>query len=357
MKRGVGNPGFPAPDALGGTPEPALRMLAGSVGELEAVLDIRDLRTHFRTEDGLVKAVDGVSMSVRRGEILGVVGESGCGKSVTLLSSMRLLQAPPAVFPSGEIYVEGQEILSAPEETVRNLRGNRVSMIFQEPMTALNPVLTIGDQVGEVFTEHRKCGPAEAADSAEKVLAQVGLPDPKDALRRYPHELSGGMRQRIMIGMAIGCDPAVLLADEPTTALDVTIQAQILDLILATRQKSGMAVILVTHDLGVVAGMAERVVVMYAGKVVEEAPVDDIFYSPLHPYTLGLLKCIPRMDADRPRLEVIWGHVPHPLSFPSGCRYHPRCKRATEKCVHEMPELVAVSEGRKVACWAVEREV
>jgi oligopeptide/dipeptide ABC transporter ATP-binding protein len=320
--------------------------------ESQKVLEIRDLKTYFDTPDGVVKAVDGVSCHVREGEVLGLVGESGCGKTVTCLSVMRLLQAPPARFPSGEVYLEGTEILRSPEEVVRGLRGNRISMVFQEPMTALNPVLTIGDQVSEVLVEHRGMGREDALGEVKRILAQVGLSDPDDAVKRYPHELSGGMRQRIMIGMAMACKPAVLLADEPTTALDVSIQAQILDLLMAMKEDTGMAVILVTHDLGVIAGMADRVAVMYAGRIVEEAPVDDLFDDPLHPYTGGLLRCIPRMDRVTPKLDVIAGLVPHPLSYPAGCRYHPRCVKAMPVCREEVPSLAVVGDERKVACWA-----
>lgn len=323
----------------------------------EKLVDIRNLRTHFYTEDGVVPAVDGVSLYVRRGETLGVVGESGCGKSVTSLSVMRLIPNPPGKIVEGEIFFEGQDLLKLSESQMRKIRGNDISMIFQEPMTSLNPVYTIGDQISEAIQLHQGLNYKEATAKAVEMLRLVGIPLPERRVKEYPHQLSGGMRQRVMIAMALSCNPKLLIADEPTTALDVTIQAQILELMKKLKKELGMAIMLITHDLGVVAEMAERVVVMYGGKVVEEGDVFSIYKTPLHPYTEGLLRSIPRLDTDtEAKLHVIEGVVPNPLHLPVGCRFHPRCPYVIDKCKESQPPLEQVAPGRLVACFiATER--
>lgn len=317
----------------------------------EKLVDVRNLRTHFYTEDGVVPAVDGVSLYIKRGETLGVVGESGCGKSVTSLSIMRLIPNPPGKIVEGEILFEGQDLLKLPESEMRKIRGNDISMIFQEPMTSLNPVYTIGDQISEAIQLHQGLNYKEATDKAVEMLRLVGIPLPERRVNEYPHQLSGGMRQRVMIAMALSCNPKLLVADEPTTALDVTIQAQILELMKKLKKELGMAIMLITHDLGVVAEMAERVVVMYGGKVVEEGDVVSIFKSPLHPYTEGLLRSIPRMDSDTDKLHVIEGVVPNPLHLPEGCRFNPRCPYVIDKCKESQPPLEQIAPGRFVACF------
>ncbi|PZN06662.1 MAG: dipeptide ABC transporter ATP-binding protein DppD, partial [Bacillota bacterium] len=286
----------------------------------------------------------------RRGETLAVVGESGCGKSVTALSIMRLIPSPPGRIEAGEILFEGRDLLRLPEEEMRHIRGNEISMIFQEPMTSLNPVFTVGDQIAEVFMLHRGMGRREALEQAVEMLRHVGIPAPERRVREYPHQMSGGMRQRVMIAMALACHPKLLIADEPTTALDVTIQAQILDLMRRLKEELGMAILLITHDLGVVAEMAERVVVMYAGRVVEEGDVYSVFRNPVHPYTEGLLRSIPRLDEDRERLPAIEGTVPSPGQMPRGCPFHPRCPYATDTCREVEPRLEQLGEGRYAAC-------
>jgi oligopeptide/dipeptide ABC transporter ATP-binding protein len=317
----------------------------------EKLVEIRDLRTHFYTEDGVVPAVDGVNFYIKRGETLGVVGESGCGKSVTALSIMRLIPNPPGKIVEGEILFEAQDLLKKSEGEMRKIRGNDISMIFQEPMTSLNPVYTIGDQIAEAIQLHQGLNHREAMDKAVEMLRLVGIPLPERRVKEYPHQLSGGMRQRVMIAMALSCNPKLLVADEPTTALDVTIQAQILELMKKLKKELGMAIMLITHDLGVVAEMCERVIVMYGGKVVEEADVVSLFKNPLHPYTEGLLLSIPRMDEDVEKLHVIEGVVPNPLHLPEGCRFHPRCPYAVEKCRESQPALEQVAPGRYVACF------
>jgi oligopeptide/dipeptide ABC transporter ATP-binding protein len=317
----------------------------------EKLVDIRNLKTYFYTEDGVVPAVDGVDMYIKRGETLGVVGESGCGKSVTSLSVMRLIASPPGKIVAGEILFEGEDLIKKSEAEMRKIRGNDISMIFQEPMTSLNPVYTIGDQISEAIQLHQGMSYKEATDKAIEMLRLVGIPLPERRVKEYPHQLSGGMRQRVMIAMALSCNPKLLIADEPTTALDVTIQAQILELMKKLKKELGMAIMLITHDLGVVAEMCERVVVMYGGKVVEEGDAVSIFKSPLHPYTEGLLQSIPRMDEDVDRLHVIEGVVPNPLHLPEGCRFHPRCPVAVEKCKQSQPPLEQVAPGRFVACY------
>lgn len=317
----------------------------------EKLVEIRDLRTHFYTEDGIVPAVDGVNLYIKRGETLGVVGESGCGKSVTSLSIMRLIPNPPGKIVGGEILFEGEDLLKKSEAAMRKIRGNEISMIFQEPMTSLNPVYTIGDQLTEAIQLHQGLSRKDALAKAIEMLRLVGIPLPERRVKEYPHQLSGGMRQRVMIAMALSCNPKLLIADEPTTALDVTIQAQILELMKKLKKELGMAIMLITHDLGVVAEMCERVVVMYGGKVVEEADVVSLFKNPLHPYTEGLLRSIPRMDQETEKLHVIEGVVPNPLHMPKGCRFHPRCPYATDECREAQPELEQVAPGRFVACF------
>jgi peptide/nickel transport system ATP-binding protein len=317
----------------------------------DVLLEVRNLRTHFHVMDGTVPAVDGVSFSIKRGETLGVVGESGCGKSVTALTIMRLLEIPPAEIVGGEIWFDGQEILSLSEERMRHLRGSAMAMIFQEPMTSLNPVLTVGDQIAEAVTVHRHASQKEAAARALEMLKAVGIPAPERRLRQYPHELSGGMRQRVMIALALSCDPKLLVADEPTTALDVTIQAQILDLIARLQRETGASLLLITHDLGVVAESVQRVVVMYAGKVVEEGSVAEILESPKHPYTKGLLSSIPSRGRRGDRLNVIKGTVPNPFRMPVGCRFNPRCPYCYQPCPDHEPPLGRFGTDRSVACW------
>ncbi|MEF3275228.1 MAG: ABC transporter ATP-binding protein [Chloroflexus sp.] len=315
------------------------------------LLEVRDLRTYFHTQDGIVKAVDGVSFYVNRGETLGIVGESGCGKSVTSLSIMRLIPNPPGKIVSGQILFDGDDLLQASEEEMRHIRGNRIAMIFQDPMTSLNPVLTIGRQITEALELHLKLTKKEARDRAIELLDMVGIPSASKRLDNYPHQFSGGMRQRVMIAMALSCNPELLIADEPTTALDVTIQAQILELINRLREELGTAVILITHDLGVVAGMTDRVTVMYAGKVVEEGPTHEIFANPRMPYTIGLLRSIPRLDEERGRrLTPIRGLPPNLIDLPPICPFSPRCDYAREECLSSIPALRSVGADHRVAC-------
>ncbi len=317
----------------------------------ERLVEIKDLYTYFYTEDGVVPAVDGVSMHINQGETLGVVGESGCGKSVTALSVMRLIPRPPGKIESGSITFEDREILELSEAQMRKIRGNDIAMIFQEPMTSLNPVYTVGDQIAEAIELHQGLSHRQAIEKAVDMLRQVGIPLPEQRVREYPHQMSGGMRQRVMIGMALSCNPKLLIADEPTTALDVTIQAQILELMKKLKRDFGTAIMLITHDLGVIAEMAERVVVMYAGKIVEEGEAGALFADPTHPYTEGLLNSIPRMDAKKGRLHVIEGVVPNPLYMPEGCRFNPRCPKAMDLCREQEPPLIELRPGRRVACW------
>jgi oligopeptide/dipeptide ABC transporter ATP-binding protein len=320
----------------------------------DLLLDVKGLKTHFFSDDGVSPAVDGVDFHVRRGETLGVVGESGCGKSVTALSIMRLIPDPPGRIVAGRILFEGRDLLDLSADQMRAIRGNRISMIFQEPMTSLNPVYTIGNQIAEAVRLHQKLSPADALDRSLEMLKRVGIPAPERRVHEYPHQLSGGMRQRAMIAMALACNPALLIADEPTTALDVTIQAQILDLMGDLKTELSTAIILITHDLGVIAESAARVVVMYAGKVVEEADVIRIFEEPLHPYTAGLLQSIPRIDqrkTKKERLTEIKGVVPIPSQLPPGCAFHPRCPEVMEICLREAPQLKAAADGQQVRCW------
>jgi oligopeptide/dipeptide ABC transporter ATP-binding protein len=318
---------------------------------LSVLLEVRGLRTSFTTEGREFPAVDDVSFSVEAGRTLGIVGESGCGKSVTALSIMRLVPHPPGNIAGGEVVFDGVDLLKLPEAAMRDLRGNRISMIFQEPMTSLNPAFTVGDQIAEVILRHSSASPAEAMELAIGMLRRVRIPSPEERRHDFPHRLSGGMRQRVMIAMALACGPQLLIADEPTTALDVTIQAQILDLMRVLREATGTAIILITHDLGVIAEVADDVVVMYSGKIVERAPVASLFADPQHPYTIGLLGSIPQLDRDQERLAAIEGQVPNPSSPVTGCRFHPRCPFAVERCRRDPPPLVAVRERHDVACW------
>ncbi len=320
------------------------------------LLEIKDLKTHFFTEDGVVKAVDGVDFEVYQGETLGIVGESGCGKSVTAFSILRLLDYPGKTI-GGEVIFKGENLLKKTEDEMRGIRGKEIAMIFQEPMTALNPVFTVGFQISETLVIHFKISKEEAKKKSVELLKKVGIPIPEQRVNEYPHQLSGGMRQRAMIAMAMSCDPLLLIADEPTTALDVTIQAQILDLMSSLLQEFNGSLIMITHDLGVIAEIADRIAVMYAGKVVEYADKKTIFHSPLHPYTFGLLTSIPRLDVEIKKLNVIPGIVPNPLHFPPGCKFNPRCRFATNKCREEEPPLTKVEEGHLVRCWNVDKVV
>lgn len=317
----------------------------------EYLLQVKNLKTYFYTEDGIVKAVDNVSFNIKKGETLAVVGESGCGKSITAMSIMKLIPSPPGVIKGGEILFEDRDILKLTDSELRNIRGNNISVIFQEPMTSLNPVFTVGFQIEEAVILHRKLSKSEARKTAVDMLKMVGIPRAEKIVDSYPHELSGGMRQRVMIAMAMSCNPKLLIADEPTTALDVTIQAQILDLMRDLKEKLNTSIILITHDLGVVAEMADYIVVMYAGKIVEEAPVIELFKNPLHPYTVGLLKSKPIINKEQNELYSIPGQVPNPLNMPKGCYFNPRCERAVDKCREIQPELQNINSKHKAACW------
>lgn len=331
--------------------------------QFEKILEVKDLQTSFFTERGEVKAVDHVNFDLYKGKTVGIVGESGCGKSVTSLSIMRLIPNPPGKIVGGEISYKGTNLLNYSMDQMRKIRGNEISMIFQEPMTSLNPVFTIGNQLVEAIRLHQDLSKAEATQKAIEMLKLVGIPAPDKRIKDYPHQLSGGMRQRVMIAMALSCNPQVLIADEPTTALDVTIQAQILDLLRTLQEKVGMAIMLITHDLGVVAEMAHEVIVMYAGTVVERAPVKEIFANPKHPYTQGLLNSIPIMGKDptgkvkKSRLEPIPGIVPSLLDLPKGCRFQERCKYVTAECKGVEPELRQIGPERQVRCVHAKAEV
>ena len=321
------------------------------IEQTDALLQVRDLKTWFETDRGLFRAVDGISFDVPKGRTVGLVGESGCGKSVTSLSLMGLVASPPGKVSAESIRFEGEEVLSLSPQARRLLRGNRMSMVFQEPMTSLNPVHTIGRQIIEVIRAHRDVSMEHARARAIEVLELVRIPSAAQRLDDYPHHLSGGMRQRVMIAMALACEPALLIADEPTTALDVTIQAQILELLRDLQQRLGMAILIITHDLGVIAELADEVIVMYAGKIVESAPVSAIFNDPQHPYTIGLLGSIPRLDVARERLSTIEGTVPSPARQPAGCRFAPRCPFSQPRCHAEPPPLRNMAPGHQVACW------
>ena len=323
----------------------------------ERLLEIRGLKTHFATDEGMVHAVDGVDLYVNRGETLGVVGESGCGKSVTALSVMRLLAMPPARIVAGEILWQGRDLIPLATDAMQRIRAKEIAMVFQEPMTSLNPVYTVGEQVAEVIRLHEGLGRRAALDKAVDMLKLVHISNPERRVHDYPHQFSGGMRQRVMIAMALACSPKLLIADEPTTALDVTIQAQILELLGELKSRMGMAVMLITHAMGVIAETAQRVVVMYAGQVVEEAPVRELFASPRHPYTQGLIRSIPRIDTaavHKKRLETITGVVPSLLAPSPGCRFAPRCRFAREECTLRTPPLREIASGHKVACILAE---
>jgi len=319
----------------------------------ERLLDIRGLKTHFRTDDGMVRAVDGVDLAIDRGETVGVVGESGCGKTVTAMTVLKLIQMPPGKIVAGSILWRGRDLVPLGPDDMRKLRSKEIAIIFQEPMTSLNPVYTVGQQIAETLRLHEGLNKRDATDRAIEMLRLVHIPTPERRVHDYPHQFSGGMRQRVMIAMALSCNPKLLIADEPTTALDVTIQAQILDLLAEMKSRFGMAIMLITHAMGVVAETAQRVVVMYAGRVVEEATVERLFASPLHPYTQGLIRSIPRIDKDvgkQARLEAIAGAVPSLINPPPGCRFAPRCKFAQPKCTEAVPELRTVEAGHRVAC-------
>lgn len=323
----------------------------GDKNKRQDLVVFKNLMTHFYTEDGVVKAVNDVSFKIKEGETLCVVGESGCGKSVTAMSLMRLIPNPPGKIIGGEIYFEGKDVLKLSDAEMRQIRGNDISVIFQEPMTSLNPVFTIGQQIEEVIMLHQKLNKAEAKKKAIEMLKVVGIPRAEDIADSYPHELSGGMRQRAMIAMAVSCNPKLLIADEPTTALDVTIQAQILDIMRNLKEKLNTSIMLITHDLGVVAEMADYVVVMYAGKIVEEGPVIDVFKNPKHPYTIGLLHSKPILNKETDRLYSIPGQVPNPIGMPDNCYFCSRCEKAIDICKEKQPELKQVEENHKVSCW------
>ncbi|TNJ61977.1 ABC transporter ATP-binding protein [Paenibacillus hemerocallicola] len=318
----------------------------------QILLDIQALRTRFYTEAGPVAAVDGVSFHVNKGEILGVVGESGCGKSVTAQSVLRLFDERRTASYEGRISYDGRDLLGLSERQMRDIRGNDISMIFQDPLSSLNPVYTIGDQIAETIRLHRRTGKKEAYRKAVDLLRLTGIPAPERRVGEYPHQLSGGMRQRVMIAIALACEPGLLIADEPTTALDVTIQAQIMELIVSLNRKLGMSVMLITHDLGLVAEVCDRVVVMYLGQVVETADARTLFAKPRHPYTIGLMQAIPRLDGDRSKpLKAVEGSVPSLHDVPGGCRFAPRCAYADDKCRNDMPELTGLKDGTAVRCW------
>ncbi|HEY3077551.1 MAG TPA: ABC transporter ATP-binding protein [Burkholderiales bacterium] len=316
-----------------------------------ALLEVRGLRTSFHGEQGEVRAVDGVDLRLERGRTLGIVGESGCGKSVTALSIMGLVPQPPGRIAGGEVLFEGEDLLKLPSARLRDLRGDQLSMIFQEPMTSLNPAFPVGEQIAETLLRHRNLSRKEAQNQAIEMLRRVRIPSPERRADDYPHQLSGGMRQRVMIAMALACNPKLLIADEPTTALDVTIQAQILELMRALRAELGTAIILITHDLGVIAELADDVIVMYAGQVIERCAAERLFSEPQHPYTIGLLGSIPRLHLEQERLSAIEGFVPDAAALPQGCRFHPRCPFAVEKCRQEVPPLMEITRDHYAACW------
>jgi oligopeptide transport system ATP-binding protein len=317
-----------------------------------SLLQVKDLKTYFFTDEGVVKAVDGVTYDVQEGETLGLVGESGCGKTVSALSILRLIPSPPGKIISGEILFDGNDLVKAGEDEIRHIRGNRIAMVFQEPMTSLNPVLTIGRQLTEALELHLKLDHNAAERRAVELLELVGIPESATRIHDYPHQFSGGMRQRVMIAMALSCNPKLLLADEPTTALDVTIQAQILEILARLSREFGTAVVIITHNLGVVARYADRVNVMYAGKVAETASAAELYANPRHPYTLGLLKSVPRLDqARKAKLDPIEGVPPDLVNMPQGCPFYPRCSFRVDKCATEMPPLFKVAENHMSACW------
>ena len=321
---------------------------------MRPLLEVKGLKTYFFTDDGVMPAVDGIDFVLNKNEILGIVGESGCGKTQTALSIMRLIQSPPGDIVSGEILFEGEDLLKKSQNEMYDIRGNDISMIFQEPMTSLNPVYTIGNQIEEAITLHQKLKREEVRNQIIKILKLVGIPSPEHCIGNYPHRLSGGMRQRAMIAMALSCNPKLLIADEPTTALDVTIQAQILALMQEIHEQYNMPILLITHDLGIVSEIVEKVIVMYCGKIVEKTDVYQIFSRPLHPYTIGLMKAIPQSNNESKELHVIRGMVPGIGEIPKGCRFHNRCNMAEKKCSVEAPPLKEVIKNHYVACWPIQ---
>ena len=322
----------------------------------ENILRVEHLETKFNTDEGVISAVDDMNFTLKEGETLAIVGESGCGKTVTSLSVLRLIPYPPGKITGGHIYYKDKDLLGMTEKEMREIRGNEISMIFQEPMTSLNPVFTVGQQIMESLTYHQEMNKDEARKRAIEMIKLVGIPSPEKCVDYYPHQLSGGMRQRIMIAMALACKPKILIADEPTTALDVTVQAQILRLMVELKEKTGTSIILITHDLGIVAQTANKVIVMYAGEAVESSDVKPIFKDPLHPYTIGLLRSLPKINEEQKVLYNIVGSVPSPKNYPTGCRFSPRCEKACEKCKTEKPPFYELASGRKVRCWLYSEE-
>lgn len=320
-------------------------------GEVETIVSVKNLRTYFMVGGREALAVDDVSFDIPSGKTLALVGESGCGKSVTALSIMRLIPEPPGRIAGGEVIFRGTDLLGLTANEMRDVRRNDISMIFQEPMTSLNPIYRVGNQIGEAFVLHENFSKKDTRDATIELLDKVGIPSPEYRVDDYPHQMSGGMRQRVMIAMALACDPVLLIADEPTTALDVTIQAQILDLLQSLQQERNMALLLITHDLGVVAEMADEVSVMYAGKVAQTATAEDLFENPQHPYTVGLFNSLPQIGTKTERLHTIEGQVPAATDFPSGCRFHPRCPHAMERCREEVPPFFSTGESHRVSCW------
>lgn len=322
----------------------------------DILLEVKNLKTYFYSESGTVKASDDVSFYVKKGETLGIVGESGCGKSITSMSIVRLIETPPGKYEGGEIWFEGEDMLKISDERMREIRGNDISIIFQEPMTSLNPVFRIGDQISEALILHRGMNKKEAREESIKMLRLVKIPNPERIVDNFPFELSGGMRQRVMIAMALACAPKLLIADEPTTALDVTIQAQVLDLMNDLKKNIDASIIFITHDLGVIAEMSDRVMVMYAGKVVELSTTEDIFKNPKHPYTVGLIGSKPDLTTETDRLHVIPGNVPDLNNRPSGCPFHPRCEHAMDVCKEQFPDETIIGDGHLVNCWLYPKE-
>ncbi|WCH46838.1 ABC transporter ATP-binding protein [Lysinibacillus sp. FSL K6-1151] len=320
------------------------------------VLEVKNLQTYFYSSEGVAKAVDGVSFILQKGETLGIVGESGCGKSMTSLSLLRLVPSPPGKIINGEIFLNNTDILKLSDEELRKIRGNKISMIFQEPMTSLNPVLSVGEQIAESIRLHQGLSRKEAWQKAVDMIRLVGIPAPEKRAKQEPYQLSGGMRQRIMIAMALACTPDVLIADEPTTALDVTIQAQIIEIIQNLQKQLGMSIIFITHDLGVVAEICDKIAVMYAGQIVEEGTTESLFEKPLHPYTNGLIQSLPKLYEEQEELSTIHGTVPSPYNYPVGCRYAERCPFATDLCHEQQPELMTVEHEKKVRCWMYSNE-
>ena len=322
----------------------------------DLLLEVKNLKTYFYTDEGVVRAVDGISFDIKKGETLGMIGESGCGKSVSALSIMRLISEPPGRIMEGEINFQGENLREKSEPEMRRIRGNEIAMVFQEPMTSLNPLFTIGDQIAEAIILHQKVDKREAQFRVIEMLGRVGMPSPERRAHQYPHQLSGGMRQRAMIAMALSCNPDLLIADEPTTALDVTIQAQILELMGRFQKELGMALLLITHNLGVIAEVSDRVVLVYAGKTMEYADVVSIFKRPKHPYLTGLLESVPRLDDVSEELKVIKGAVPTALNLPEGCRFHPRCGKVMEVCKVRAPRVLEVEKNHWVRCWLYDSE-